>query len=240
MPDWKRLVIERLPAGFDDPDVVEELAEHAQEVYRTARSAGRSENESLADVEAELTDLPAVIRAAHASRRRRLSRALDPVAAPRSSPVAAFGRDLRYALRALSARPGVTLLAVFTLTSVVPLVLLAIVAYRRTVLVAADPARADSLLFEMVVIMFFLVAVGLGAAIGLSLFVAGSVAAPLREVEAAMARVERGDLDARAPVVSNDEIGRVAEGFNRMLAGLRERDRAGVVTRCAAGASRRD
>ena len=110
-----------------------------------------------------------------------------------------------------SAVPGVPrlrvrqrLLAVFTLTSVVPLVLLAIVAYRRTVLVAADPARADSLLFEMVVIMFFLVAVGLGAAIGLSLFVAGSVAAPLREVEAAMARVVRGDLDARAPVVSND------------------------------------
>jgi putative ABC transport system permease protein len=115
MPDWKRLVIERLPAGFDDPDVVEELAEHAQEVYRTARSAGRSEKESFADVEAELTDLPAVIRAAQASRRRRLSRALEPAAAARPSPLAAFGRDLRYALRALSARPGVTLLAVFTL-----------------------------------------------------------------------------------------------------------------------------
>jgi adenylate cyclase len=39
-----------------------------------------------------------------------------------------------------------------------------------------------------------------------------------------MARVERGDLDARARVVSNDEIGGVAEGFNRMLSGLKERD----------------
>jgi adenylate cyclase len=39
-----------------------------------------------------------------------------------------------------------------------------------------------------------------------------------------MAKVERGDLDARAPVVSNDEIGGVAEGFNRMLVGLKERD----------------
>jgi adenylate cyclase len=34
-----------------------------------------------------------------------------------------------------------------------------------------------------------------------------------------------GDLDAQAPVVSNDEIGAVAEGFNRMVAGLRERER---------------
>jgi adenylate cyclase len=116
------------------------------------------------------------------------------------------------------------LLAVFMLTSVVPLGLLAIVAYRRTAFVAADPTRADALLMEMVVIMLFLVGVGLWAAIGLSLFVANSVAGPLHDLEAAMARVEHGDLSARAPVVSNDEIGRVAEGFNRMLAGLRERD----------------
>ena len=40
-----------------------------------------------------------------------------------------------------------------------------------------------------------------------------------------MERVGRGDLEARAPVVSNDEIGAVAEGFNRMVAGLRERER---------------
>jgi adenylate cyclase len=121
-------------------------------------------------------------------------------------------------------RVRIRLLAVFVLTSVVPLLLLAVVAYRRTTLVAADPQRAGALLTEMLVIVVFLVAVGLWAAIGLSLFVANSVASPLRELEAAMARVEGGDLDARAPVVSNDEIGGVAEGFNRMLAGLKERD----------------
>src|SRR5437667_100273 len=43
--------------------------------------------------------------------------------------------------------------------------------------------------------------------------------------ELAMERVGRGDLETRAPVVSNDEIGAVAEGFNRMVAGLRERER---------------
>jgi adenylate cyclase len=116
------------------------------------------------------------------------------------------------------------LLAAFTLTGVVPLLLLAAVAIRRTALVAADPARADALLTEMLVIVVFLVLVGLWAAVGLSLFVSNSVAAPLRELEASMARVERGDLDARAPVMSNDEIGAVADGFNRMLGGLKERD----------------
>lgn len=40
-----------------------------------------------------------------------------------------------------------------------------------------------------------------------------------------MARVGRGDLETRAPVASNDEIGAVAEGFNRMVEGLRERER---------------
>lgn len=116
------------------------------------------------------------------------------------------------------------LLAVFTLTSVVPLVILAVVAYRRTALVAAAPHRAEALLLEMLGIVLFLVAVGVSAAIGLSVFVANSVAEPLRELESAMARVERGDLSARAPVVSNDEIGAVAEGFNRMVVGLRERE----------------
>src|SRR5260370_42452849 len=39
-----------------------------------------------------------------------------------------------------------------------------------------------------------------------------------------MGRVREGDLGASCPVVSNDEIGAVAEGFNRMVGGLRERE----------------
>jgi adenylate cyclase len=36
--------------------------------------------------------------------------------------------------------------------------------------------------------------------------------------------VRRGGFDTRCTVVSNDEIGAVAEGFNRMVQGLRERE----------------
>ena len=61
-------------------------------------------------------------------------------------------------------------------------------------------------------------------AVGLSVFVSRSVAGPLRDVETAMSAVEQGDLRVRCAVVGNDEIGAVAEGFNRMVGGLRERE----------------
>jgi len=42
---------------------------------------------------------------------------------------------------------------------------------------------------------------------------------------AAMARIDEGDLTAKAPVVTDDEFGRLTERFNRMLDGLNERAR---------------
>lgn len=54
---------------------------------------------------------------------------------------------------------------------------------------------------------------------------ARSVARPLDAVSEALARVERGDLDASVSVDDAGEVGRLQAGFNRMVAGLRERDR---------------
>ena len=120
----------------------------------------------------------------------------------------------------------VRLLAIFLLVGVVPLTVLGILAYTRALdLQGADPATAGEIVSGLRVTILFLLGVGIVAAIGLSLFAANSVAAPLKDVEAAMAEVERGRLDGHAPVVSTDEIGAVAEGFNRMLHGLRERER---------------
>src|SRR2546425_241590 len=80
------------------------------------------------------------------------------------------------------------------------------------------------MLGEMLAIIGFFIVAGLVAAVRLSWVVSDSVAAPLLGLTFAMARVERGDLDAHCPVVSNDEIGAATEGFNRMLDGLRERE----------------
>ena len=119
----------------------------------------------------------------------------------------------------------VRLLAIFLLVGVVPLAVLGVLAYTRALdLLGADPVTAGDIVAGLRATILFLVGVGIAAAIGLAIFAANSVAAPLKDVENAMAEVERGRLDGHAPVVSTDEIGAVAEGFNRMLHGLRERE----------------
>ena len=52
-----------------------------------------------------------------------------------------------------------------------------------------------------------------------------SVADPVRAMRRAMASVERGETDVSVPVDDGGEVGLLQAGFNRMVAGLRERDR---------------
>jgi adenylate cyclase len=71
----------------------------------------------------------------------------------------------------------------------------------------------------------FLVAVGLGVGLLAIVLAARSVAEPLAAVRRAAARVEEGDYDARVPVDDGSEVGLLEAGFNRMAAGLGERER---------------
>ena len=117
------------------------------------------------------------------------------------------------------------LLVIFLLISIIPLGVLGTIAYARALsLAGADAAAASHLVGELRLIIAFIVGVGIVAAVGLAIFTARSVADPLRRLEREMAAVGRGELDGRVPVVANDEIGAVGEGFNRMLEGLRERE----------------
>jgi adenylate cyclase len=119
----------------------------------------------------------------------------------------------------------VRLLAILLLIGLVPLAVLGVLAYTRALdLVGADPVAAAEIVDGLRLTILFLLAAGVVAAVVLSLIAAQSVAAPLKDVVGAMAEVERGRLDGHCPVVSTDEIGAVAEGFNRMLHGLRERE----------------
>jgi adenylate cyclase len=71
----------------------------------------------------------------------------------------------------------------------------------------------------------FLAAVG----IAVGLFAIGvasrSIADPIAAVRRGMARVEEGDLEAAVPVDDGSEVGLLEAGFNRMAAGLRDRER---------------
>lgn len=67
---------------------------------------------------------------------------------------------------------------------------------------------------------------GTGLLIGFAMTLLGarSVAGPVRAVRRAMAEVSEGDLDVTVEVNSSTEVGRLQSGFNRMAAGLRERE----------------
>ena len=58
-----------------------------------------------------------------------------------------------------------------------------------------------------------------------TLLAAGATADPIRSVQRGLQRVEEGDLDLDLPVYDATEVGRLQAGFNRMVAGLRERER---------------
>ncbi len=54
---------------------------------------------------------------------------------------------------------------------------------------------------------------------------AAGLLAPIRRLEVAVRQVAAGNLDVEVAVVGRDEIGRLAENFNDMFRGLRERER---------------
>ena len=96
------------------------------------------------------------------------------------------------------------LLVVFLMLGLVPVTTLGIFALNRAqLLLTADAWAATAIVQNLILAVSFLVAVAVLTAVGLAVFVAQSVAAPLREVQAAMARVERGALDAGCAVVSH-------------------------------------
>jgi adenylate cyclase len=105
----------------------------------------------------------------------------------------------------------------WTLVTGVPLVGIAAI-----VIADLAGARIDTL---AMVSMLFLAVAGLGVGLSATVLAARSVGDPVRTVQEAMVSVERGEFDARVPVEDGSEIGRLQAGFNRMAAGLAERER---------------
>jgi len=68
---------------------------------------------------------------------------------------------------------------------------------------------------------------GVALVIGLlvTLLAARAAADPVLSVRDALARVEEGELDVEVAVYDGTEVGLLQAGFNRVVAGLRDRDR---------------
>ena len=116
------------------------------------------------------------------------------------------------------------LVLLFLLMSVLPMAVLSVATWvRLRAMLGADAQAHSAIIHNLALVQGVLVVAGLLVAFRLAGYVASSVAGPLRQVQDAMAAVAQGRLDVVCPVVSNDELGAVSEGFNRMVAGLRDR-----------------
>jgi adenylate cyclase len=70
-----------------------------------------------------------------------------------------------------------------------------------------------------------LAVVVLGVGLAATLFASRSVAEPVSAMRSALGRVAVGEFDARVAVDDSSEVGLLQAGFNRMVAGLAERER---------------
>jgi adenylate cyclase len=146
----------------------------------------------------------------------RLMRALLPTLVPDGELGAV--RVLRLGVRT-------RMLVAFLLLGLLPLTVLSMAALTRAdALRSADASTAEAILRNLNRVVVVLGLGGVTVSVALALLIAASVAQPLRDLQRAMARVRRGEFDTRCAVVSNDEIGAAAEGFNAMVQGLRERE----------------
>jgi adenylate cyclase len=73
--------------------------------------------------------------------------------------------------------------------------------------------------------MLFLSMSALLGGLATAIAAARSIADPVNSLRRALAEVESGDLDAEVTVDDGSEVGLLQAGFNRAVAGLRERDR---------------
>lgn len=105
----------------------------------------------------------------------------------------------------------------WTLVTGVPLVGIAAI-------VIADLAGAEIDTLATISTLF-LALVALAVGLSVNVLAARSVGDPVRAVQEAMASVERGEFDARVSVDDGSEVGQLQAGFNRMAAGLAERER---------------
>lgn len=86
---------------------------------------------------------------------------------------------------------------------------------------AGDPATRSQLAVAMVVLGCVGIAVGLLTV----MLAARATADPVDSVRRALSRVQRGEFDIQVPVYDGTQVGQLQLGFNRMVAGLAERER---------------
>ncbi|HEX8741846.1 MAG TPA: adenylate/guanylate cyclase domain-containing protein [Thermoleophilaceae bacterium] len=93
------------------------------------------------------------------------------------------------------------------------------------VIVSGLSSDGTAQLQELGVDVLVAVLVAFTVSFELTLLLTRSITSPVGDLLDATERVRSGDLSARVPVVSGDEMGELARSFNAMMGGLEERER---------------
>jgi adenylate cyclase len=92
-------------------------------------------------------------------------------------------------------------------------------------LAIATLAGADVSATQIARAILFLCVIGIAVGLFAMRLTARSIADPIESVRAGLRDVEAGDMSASVPVFDGSEVGLLQAGFNRMAAGLEERER---------------
>ena len=106
----------------------------------------------------------------------------------------------------------------------IPLCVVSFITLDQIGRIQADPKYIRVFTSQMPHVLLFIFCLAVVAVAALSFLLSRSVSEPLRWTGDAMRKIREGELSVSVPVVSNDEIGFMAAGFNSMAEGLRERE----------------
>jgi len=116
------------------------------------------------------------------------------------------------------------LLIGFVFTGILPPALLVYLTRQRTNVLLSAP-NPDVLLANLHILQLFILIASVIASIGLAFFITRGITNPLTSLRTAMEYLQEGDLDAKVPITTNDELGFLGERFNQMATELRQKEK---------------
>lgn len=113
-------------------------------------------------------------------------------------------------------------LAVVFFSLLITALLIAPIGYHQTTRVLYEEVGSQKVLVDLQIQSILVSGLAILFASGLAFLFAKSISDPLAQLMDAFQKVESGNLDTRAPVISSDEVSQLAIYFNRMVARLQE------------------